>query len=178
MIPVVIISVSVFLLLSFYNFYRLDTITFTKTMIIFSLYSLTNAILFFYLETSVINSTSRDEFENALDSTFKNIDSLTTLRNTKKIEDREFQKDKDSEKKNSNLEYYTLISLTLLTSGLIFLLRYINRKGYISNLKNIVLNVGVVKIIQLYFIFIFKNNFRSQDVEEVRKTIMKNIKDV
>lgn len=178
MIPVVIISISIFLLLSFYNFYRLDTITFVKIMIIFSLYSLTNAVLFFYLESYIINSTSQDDFKNALDSTFKNINSLTTLRNTKLIEDKDFDDDKYTEKKNKDIKYYTLSFLSVLTLGLIFLLRYINRKGYLSNLKNIFLNVGVIKIIQLYFILIFKNNFKSQDTEDVRKTIIKNIKDV
>ena len=178
MIPIVIISITLFSLMTFYNIYRLDTITFVKLFFIFSFYSLVNVVLFFYLEGSIVNSTNRDEFQEAMDDTFKNIDSLTTLKNTKKIEDKEFQKDKDSEKKNRDIEYYTMGVLSLLTIGSLLLLRYVNRKCWAKNLRYIIFNVGVIKIIQLYFIFTFKNNFKSQDTEEVRKTIIKNIKDV
>jgi len=178
MIPMTIVAICTASILTLYNYYRLKTLEFISMLTTFSSIILFSIIFFFTFDKSSVRSAGIEDLENLTNATFKDIETLTTSTNTKKVEDKEFVKDKRTKQKNDELFTYSFYIVLTITIVLLFTLKLFSKKDYLYNVRNILLNIVVVKLIELYFIYVFKNNYKDQPLEDVRKEIIKKFKDV
>lgn len=178
MIPMLITAITISSVLTCYNFYRFKRIRFLNMLLTFSLLMLFSVIFFFTFDKELVHSVSMGDLENVTDATFEDIDQLTTISSSSEIRNKEFKKDLTSQSRNRDLFIFSFFPILIFSMLLMFLLRITNKKEFVADIQNVFFNVAFVKAIQLYFIFTFKNNYKNQSVEEIRKTIINKFKDV
>jgi hypothetical protein len=178
MIPMTIVAISTASILTLYNYYRLKPVKFISTLTVFSSIMLFSIIFFFTFDKSSVRSAGIEDLEDLTNATFKDIETLTTSTNSKKVDDKDFANDKRTKQKNDELFTYSFYIVLTITILLLVTLKLFSKKDYLYNIRNIFLNIIVVKIIELYFIFVFKNNYKDQPLEVVRKEIIKKFKEV
>ena len=178
MIPAIIVAIIVSSSLTFYNYYRLNTIQFINMMLTFSLLILTAIVFFFTFDKSSVHFSGLEDIENISDNTFEDIETLTTITKSNTLDNIEFSEDKKIQQNNNklfNFSFYIALSISIL---FLILLRLFNKKDFYRDFRNIIYNIVIINIIELYFVYVFKNNYKDQSIEDVRKEIIKKFKDV
>lgn len=178
MITATIVSIITASILTFYNYYRLNTLNFINITLTLTMLMLATIVFFFSFDKSSVHSAGIKDIENITDATFENIDILTTAKNSKNVENIEFEKDEKTQEKNNklfNFSFYITLSISII---LMIFLRLLNKEDFFKDFRNILYNIVVVKLIELYFIFVFKNNYKDDSIEDVRKEIIKKFKEV
>jgi len=177
MITGLITTITLLSILSSYNIYRLKPNKLAVNVFELSLILLFTAIFFFTFDKSLVHSLSMEDIKDMTRSTMEDITELTTISTTTEIPSRDFEKDEVSRRKNKRLFFGSVITICIV-AFMSFVYIFMRSDNFTQDLRRTLLRVAAIKVIQVYFIFTFKNNYKNQSVEELRKTMITKFKDV
>ena len=118
-----------------------------------------------------------DDLEKATDTTINDISDITKTKPANKYKDKTFDGDAKDKDINRKLAFYWIIASCCITIILFFILYRISNELK-DDVRNIIFNLLVVKIVELYFIFTFKRNFKDQTIDDIRKHIIEKFKEL
>ena len=177
MLDGIIAALTISSVLTAYNFYRMEYVRFFNYTLTISLTILFSIVYFFTFDTYFVHSSAIKDIKNATSSTIDNIKEMTSVKSDKNIDKEKYEEDKTSRSKNKNIFTYSF-SITILVCVISLFFLRVFTKNFYKDIKNVIFNVALVKVIQLYFIFTFKNNYKNQSLEVIRKIIIDRFKEI
>lgn len=157
--------------------YRMNSKKFVINVILLSTICIFTGLYFFTFEHSLSHGIFISDIEKATDATIKDINKAANIKPINKYKDRGFDEDNEDKYTNRKLMYYWIIPTVLITMIMTYILYRIS-KEFKNDVKNIILNLLVVKIAELYFIFTFTKNFKDQTIDDIRQVIIKKFKEL
>lgn len=175
--PLILVSLtSVMFLYLRYRYY--GGIMFLHTIANLSIIFLITLLYFLTFDKNLIHNISDKEIKEVTSKTSKDVYRITTLRNnsassTKK----EFKEDREDKDKNREIFLTTLLVLLAILITVLVILYRIDKNFY-QNFKSSIIGIFVIKLIDLYFIYSIKQNYKGKDMEEIRKLLMDKFKNI
>jgi len=175
-----IISFSLIPVMLIIRLYYSGTIAFFQNMLSISILILISLCMLFAYENSLNESITEDTLEKVADTTIQAVDWNSFIYRPKHEPLRKeptFEQDKESEKKNKRIVDKTLIVGVCTFFPLLFILYYIDPyfvKNFILNL----LSVIILTIIQVFFTFSIRENYKDQDLKSIRYLILCEISNI
>lgn len=176
MITGLISTITLLSILSSYSIYTFKPLILVKILFELSLILLFSVIFFFTFDKSLVHSFTMEDIKDVTKNTLEDITELTTI-STREVPPRDFEKDEVSRRKNKRLFLGSVITICVV-AFMSFVYLFMRNDNFTQDLKRTLLRVAAIKVIQVYFIFAFKNNYRNQSVEELRKALITKYKDV
>lgn len=157
-----------------FRLYYSGLIAFFQNTMSISIMILISLAMMFVYENSLSESINKNSLEKVSAGVFQDIDLHTRIhrrKNTPPLKEPIFKQDEEMKKENKNIVNKTLIVGLCSFFPLLFVLYYID-PHFIKNFMLNLLSVIILTIVQVFFTFSIRENYKDQDLEAIRHLLV------